>query len=95
MSEIERCKDGTINGGQRPCFVLRTLAGGAQQNLPPMCPACAKVWMSMMPNGAPVAGHGSVSIEQARILYDAGFSSGLERGADGGSFEQALGELGE
>lgn len=34
------------------------------------------------------------SLDEARALYDAGFSSGLERGADGGSFEVALRTLG-
>lgn len=34
------------------------------------------------------------SLDEARALYDAGYSSGLERGADGDSFEQALRKLG-
>ena len=34
------------------------------------------------------------SREEAKALYDAGYHSGLERGADGGSFEAALRALG-
>lgn len=35
-----------------------------------------------------------MTIEEARALYESGFNSGLERGADGGSFEAALLDLG-
>lgn len=35
-----------------------------------------------------------LSHEEAKAIYDAGYSSGLERGADGGSFEAALRAIG-
>jgi len=44
---------------------------------------------------AAIVADGSISIEQARRIWEAGYACGSDRGAGGESFEQALGELDE